>query len=157
MATAKAHIVAADSAACLAMETVIRDGCRVSMEPAVEGALPDGSAALGLVWEVAILDSIKFKASSESPFSHFSPFRRSRNFWESPMASCIAIHCSFSILELSVEAITPPEVRFFDGSGWPGRRDSEHQSNSASRLMKEKAVDAMNGHFWSTADRYVAG
>ena len=33
------------------------------------------------VWRWRSWIPIKFKALSESPFSHFSPFRRSRNFW----------------------------------------------------------------------------
>ena len=49
MATAKPHMVAADSAACFAMETVIRDGWWDPVESAVEGTLPDGSAAVKLV------------------------------------------------------------------------------------------------------------
>ena len=39
------------------------------------------------------------------------------------MASCIAVHCSFSILELLVdmlEVVPPPGARFFVGGGWPG-------------------------------------
>ena len=128
MAVEKAHMVAADSDACLAMDTVIRP--RGAVLPAeVEVGLDAESRVEPrtlLLPAVASRDSIRATASSGSPLSHLRPFKRSRNFCESPMASWMASHCSLSIFPVVsvLDKRVAPTERFLrvvsTVAGWCG-------------------------------------